>query len=93
VSYSFEWRPEVLLFGAVLALLIVPGFAVVGLVVIVAAALAALMVLAAAVLVIPYRLVRALARRLAEGRPPVTPPVPAATAGTAIARPAIATHR
>jgi hypothetical protein len=86
VSYSAEWIPGVFFLGVVLPLLIVPGFAVVGLVVVVAAAPA---ILAAALIGIPYLLVRNLRRRLAEARQPMQRSAPMATA---IGRPAAA-HR
>ena len=60
-----EWMPGVVLLGAVLVLLIVPSFALIGLVVVALAAVAALVALAGAALATPYLVVRMLRRRLA----------------------------
>ena len=66
MNYGVEWMPGLVLLGTVLALLIVPPFALIGLVVVALAAVAALVALAGAVLATPYLLVRSLRRRLAE---------------------------
>jgi membrane protein implicated in regulation of membrane protease activity len=65
MSYGFEWMPALGLVGA-LVVLMVPGFALIGLAVVALAAVAALAALAAAIIVSPYLLARALRRRLAE---------------------------
>jgi hypothetical protein len=62
--YGLEWIPGAGAVGAVLLLLIVPSFALIGLVVIALAAVAALVALAGAVLALPYLLVRTVRRRL-----------------------------
>jgi hypothetical protein len=66
VKYGIEWLPGAGLLGAVLVLLIVPSFALIGLVVVALGAVAALVALAGAILATPYLLVRSLRRRLAE---------------------------
>jgi hypothetical protein len=78
--YGFEWIPGAGAVGAVLLLLIVPSFALIGLVVIALAAVAALVALAGAVLAMPYLLVRTVRRRLAERHQPTEVSVPIATA-------------
>ena len=79
MGYGFEWMPVVLLW-TVLALLIVPGFALIGLVVVALAAVAALVVLAGAILAMPYLVVRILRRRLAERHRSTGRSIPIATA-------------
>ena len=66
MKYGIEWLPGAGLLGAVLVLLIVPSFALIGLVVVALAAVAALVALAGAILATPYLLVRTVRRRLAE---------------------------
>jgi positive regulator of sigma E activity len=90
MSYGFEWIPGPVLLGTVLVLLLVPGFALIGLVVVALAAVAALVALAGAVLAMPYLLVRSLRRRLAERHQSREVSVPIAAA---IARAAGATNR
>ena len=68
MRYGFEWTPGLALVGAVLILLIVPSFALIGLVVVALAAVAALVVLAGALLAMPFLLVGGLHRRVAERR-------------------------
>jgi hypothetical protein len=68
VSYALEWPAGPALLGAVLLLLIVPSFALIGLVVVALAAVAALVALAGAMLAMPYVLVCSLRRRLAKRR-------------------------
>jgi hypothetical protein len=68
MSYVLEWIPGVGFLGAVLLLLVVPPFALIGLAVVALAVLAALVALAGAVLSAPYLLVRSLRRRRAERR-------------------------
>jgi hypothetical protein len=68
VSYSLEWIPGAAFLGAVLLLLVVPSFALIGLVVVALAAVAALVALAGAMLAMPYLLVHSLRRRLAKRR-------------------------
>jgi hypothetical protein len=65
MSYSFEWAAVPVFLGALL-LLLVPGFALIGVIVVALAAVAALVALAGAILAPPYLLVRTLRRRLAE---------------------------
>jgi hypothetical protein len=62
VSYAVEWIPGAALVGAVLLVLIVPSFALIGLVVVALGAVAALVALAGAILATPYLLVRHLRR-------------------------------
>jgi hypothetical protein len=89
MSYSFEWTAGPALIGALLLVLLVPGFALIALVVVALAAVAALVALAGAILASPYLLVRAVRRRRAqrhestEGSVPIT---------TAIAQTATATN-
>jgi hypothetical protein len=89
MSYAVEWMPAPVFLGAVLLLLIVPSFALIALMVVALAALAALVALAGAVLALPYRLVRALRRRLAERRQSTEDTVPI---GRAIAQAGRATQ-
>jgi hypothetical protein len=65
-GYGLEWIPGAGLLGAVLVLLIVPSFALIGLAVVALAAVAAVLALAGAILATPYLLVRTARRRLAE---------------------------
>jgi hypothetical protein len=90
VNYGIEWTPGLVPLGAVLVLLIVPSFALIGLVVVAVAAVAALVALAGAILATPYLLVRSLRRRLAERHRSTEGSVPI---GTAIAHVAGATNR
>jgi hypothetical protein len=90
VSYYVEWIPGLVILGSVLVLLIVPGFALIGLVVVALVAVAALVALAGAVLAMPYLLVRSLRRRLAERHQSTEASVPIATA---VARAAAAANR
>jgi hypothetical protein len=88
VKYGFEWMPGIVFLGTVLALLIVPSFALIALVVVALAAVAALVALAGAVLAMPYLLVRGLRRRLAErhhsteGSAPIVPAITQAATAT-----------
>jgi positive regulator of sigma E activity len=90
VSYAVEWIPGAALAGAVLLVLIVPSFALIGLVVVALGAVAALVALAGAILATPYLLVRSLRRRVAKRRQSTQGSVPIATA---IAQAASATNR
>jgi hypothetical protein len=67
VSYAIEWIAAPVFLGSVLLLLIGP-IALIAVIVAATAALAALLAVAGAVLAMPYLLVRALRRRLAERR-------------------------
>jgi hypothetical protein len=78
VKYGIEWLPGAGLLGAVLVLLIVPSFALIGLVVVALGAVAALVALAGAILATPYLLVRTVRRRLAERHGSTEGPVPIA---------------
>jgi positive regulator of sigma E activity len=73
-AYGLDWIPGGVLLGTVLLLLIVPPLALIALVVVAVAAAAALVALAGAVLAMPFLLVRAVRRRLAER--PVRQPQP-----------------
>jgi hypothetical protein len=88
--YGFEWKPGLVVLGAVLILPLAPSFALIGLVVVALAAVAALVALAGAVLATPYLVVRSLRRRLAERHQSTEASVPMATA---IAHAAGATNR
>ena len=90
MKYGIEFAPGLGLLAAVLVLLIVPSFALIGLVVVALAAVAALVALAGAVLAMPYLLVRTVRRRLAERHQQAEGSVPIATA---IAHAAGATNR
>jgi positive regulator of sigma E activity len=90
VKYGIEWLPGAGLLGAVLVLLIVPSFALIGLVVVALGAVAALVALAGAILATPYLLVRTLRRRLAERHQSTAGSVQIATG---IAQAAAATNR
>jgi hypothetical protein len=79
MSYGFEWMPAIVLLGA-FVLLIVPAFALIGLVVVALAAVAALVALAGAIVAMPFLLVRALRRRLAERQQSTSRSGPIATA-------------
>jgi positive regulator of sigma E activity len=79
VKYGIEWLPGAGLLGAVLVLLIVPSFALIGLVVVALGAAAALVALAGAILATPYLVVRSLRRRLAERHRSTEGSVPIAT--------------
>jgi uncharacterized membrane-anchored protein len=63
MSYAIPWLPGVVLLGIVLALLIVPGLALIALTVVLIAAVAALVALVAAIVAAPYLLARSLRRR------------------------------
>lgn len=80
MSYGLEWIPGPVLLGTVLVLLLVPGFALIGLAVVALAAVAALIALAGAILATPYLLVRTLRRRLAERHQSTGGSLPIATA-------------
>jgi hypothetical protein len=80
MSYGLEWIPGPVLLGTVLVLLLVPGFALIGLAVVALAAVAALIALAGAILATPYLLVRTLRRRLAERHQSPGGSLPIATA-------------
>jgi hypothetical protein len=80
VKYGIEWLPGAGLLGAVLVLLIVPSFALIGLVVVALAAVAALVALAGAILATPYLLVRTVRLRLVERHQSTEGSVPIATA-------------
>jgi preprotein translocase subunit SecF len=90
MSYSFEWTLGPAVIGALLLILLVPGFALIALVVVALAALAALVALAGAIVAAPYLLVRTVRRRVAERHESSDPSVPMATA---IAQTATATNR
>jgi hypothetical protein len=66
MRYGLEWKPGLVLVGAVLVLPLAPPFALIGVVVVALAAVAALIALAGAVLASPYLLARTLRRHLAE---------------------------
>jgi Flp pilus assembly protein TadB len=89
MSYSFEWTAGPALIGALLLVLLVPGFALIALAVVALAAVAALVALTGAILASPYLIVRTVRRRRAqrhestEASPPIT---------TAIAQTATATN-
>lgn len=87
MSYGFEWMPAVAFVGA-LIILMVPGFALIGLAVLALAALAALIALAGVIVASPYLLARTLRRRLAERHvsPHGAVQIPTAPKGTAVAR-------
>jgi hypothetical protein len=89
-TYGLEWIPGVGVLGAVLVLLIVPSFALIGLLVVALAAVAAVVALAGAIIASPYLLVRTVRRHLAERRQSTKRPVPIATAVTALAGPTTA---
>jgi hypothetical protein len=88
--YGLEWVPGAAFVGAVLVLLIVPPFALIGLAVIALAAVAAVVALAGAILATPYLLVRTVRRHLAERHQSTKRSVPIATAITALAGPTTA---
>jgi hypothetical protein len=88
--YGLEWIPGAVGLGAVLVLLMVPSFALIGLVVVALAAVAAVGALVGAILATPYLLVRTVRRRLAERHESTKSPVPIATAITALAGPTTA---
>jgi Flp pilus assembly protein TadB len=88
--YGLEWVPGAAAVGAVLALLIVPSFALIALVVVALAAVAAVVALAGAILAAPYLLVRTVRRRLAERHQSTEGSGPIATA---IAQAASVTNR
>jgi membrane associated rhomboid family serine protease len=79
-AYGLDWIPGGVFLGTVLLLLIVPPLALIALVVVAVAAAAALVALAGAVLAMPYLLVRAVRRRLAERHQSTQRAVPIATA-------------
>ena len=85
--YAFEWKPGLLLLGAVVVLPLAPGFALIGLVVVALAAIAALVALAGAIFATPYLLVRSLRRRLAERHRSMEGSMPPAIAHAALAGP------
>jgi hypothetical protein len=87
--YGLEWIPGAGFVGAVLVLLIIPPFALIGLAVVALAAVVALVALAGAILATPYLLVRTLRRRLAERHESTEGSMPIATA---IAQAASATN-
>jgi positive regulator of sigma E activity len=88
--YGLEWIPGAVAVGAVLVVLIIPPFALIGLAVVALAAVAAVVALAAAILATPYLLVRTIRRRLAERHQSTKRSVPIATAITALAGPTTA---
>ncbi len=65
MSYGIEWTAGPVFLGALL-LLLVPGFALIGVLVVALLAVAALVALAGAIIASPFLLVRTLRRRLAE---------------------------
>jgi hypothetical protein len=77
--YGLEWIPGAGVVGAVLVLLIVPPFALIGLAVVAFAAVAAVVALVGAILASPYLLVRTLRRHLAERDEAIEGSVPIAT--------------
>jgi hypothetical protein len=79
MSYGYEWIPGPVLLGTVLVLLLVPGFALIGLVIVALAAVAALVALAGAILATPYLLARTVRHRLAERHGQAHGSVPIAT--------------
>ena len=92
--YRPEWIATPIVLGAVLILVIVPPFAMIGLVVVALAALATLVALAGALLASPYLLVRSLRRHFAERRRPSEASGPVARfiaeAGMATRQPGVA---
>ena len=92
--YRPEWIATPIVLGAVLILVIVPPFAMIGLVVVALAALATLVALAGALLASPYLLVRSLRRHFAERRRPSEASGPVARfiaeAGMATRQPCVA---
>jgi positive regulator of sigma E activity len=66
MSYAIEWTAGPVALGAALLLLLVPGFALIGVLVVALAAVAALIALAGAIVASPFLLVRTLRRRHAE---------------------------
>jgi hypothetical protein len=88
--YGLEWMPGAVVVGAVLLVLIVPSFALIGLVVVALAAVAAVVALVGAILATPYLLVRTVRRHLAEWHQSTKRSVPVATAITAFAEPTTA---
>jgi hypothetical protein len=89
-TYGFEWMPGAVLLGTVLALLIVPSFALIALAVVALAAVAAAVALVAAIIATPYLLVRTVRRRLAARHQSTRGSVPIAAAITALAGPTTA---
>ena len=83
--YGLEWIPGAGLVGAVLVLLIIPPFALIGLAVVAFAAVAAVVALAGAILATPYLLVRTVRRRLAERHIRQPQPQPLAAAESVVA--------
>jgi di/tricarboxylate transporter len=65
MSYGIEWTAGPIVLGALL-LLLVPGFALIGVIVVALAALAVLVALVALIIASPYLVARSLHRRLAE---------------------------
>jgi positive regulator of sigma E activity len=84
-QYGLEWIPGVSVLGAVLVLLIVPSFALIGLVVVALGAVAAVVALVGAILATPYLLVRTVRRHLAERHQSTQRSIPIATPVTAVA--------
>ena len=89
-TYGFEWLPGAAILGGVLALLIVPPFALIALALVAVAALAAVLALAGAILASPFLIVRTVRRRLAERHQPAKATVSMATPITALAGPTTA---
>jgi hypothetical protein len=88
--YGFEWKPGLVLVGAVLVLPLAPPFALIGVVVVAFATVAALVALAGAVLASPYLLVRSLRRHLAERHRSTEGSAPIAKTVAILANPATA---
>jgi hypothetical protein len=88
--YGLEWVPGAVVVGAVLVLLIVPSFALIGLVVVALGAVAAVVALVGAILATPYLLVRTVRRHLSERHQATKGSIPIATAITALAGPTTA---
>jgi len=88
--YGLEWIPGAALVGAVVALLIVPSFALIALAAVALAAVAAVVALVGAILATPYLLVRTVRRRLAERHQSTRSSIPIATSIAALAGPTTA---
>jgi hypothetical protein len=87
MSFAIIWGPGAIFLAAVLALLIVPGFALIALTVVLIAAVAAILALAAAIVATPYLLLRRWRSRPAiHPRPPIShSPVPLSLPEPAVA--------
>ena len=90
MSYRFEWAAGPAFLGAMLLLLLVPGFALIAVAVVALAAAAALVALAGAILATPYLVVRTVRRRIGERHSSAEASISIAPA---IARTATVAHR